>query len=185
MYHSGIMFIAIVEFLFGPFFIGFTIWSVIYVLTKKEYLAGYNVEKADSFIARAVIFLGLIHVLITVFLEGFDADRAFGEYWFGYWIYPITYVGLTQLLWFDKIRKAKIVRLIMAVWFFVVIHMEKFIIIVTSFHRDFFTGDENSGNSLELVGYLLLNIIIAFLIFLIFVFSGMRIKAWIQRRKAS
>jgi hypothetical protein len=174
--------VAIAEFLFNPFFIGFTIWSFIYVWTKQEFLLGYAVESTDRFAARSLILIGLVHVGILFFKEGI-AERAFGEYWFGFWIYPITYAVLTQLLWFDAVRKTKIVRLILTVWFFGVIHFEKFVIIVTSFHRDYLSEDESRGHALELTGYVVINLALAFAIFAILVMSGMRFKAWLQKQK--
>jgi hypothetical protein len=176
------MYLAIAEFVFIPFFSGFAIWSVVYLFSKREYLAGHKIENVDKFIVRAIIFIGLMHFLIFLIhtlSEGVDIKRAFGEYWFGFWIYPITYFGLTQLLWFRKIRENRAVRIILAVWFFVVIYLETFIILASSFNLNF----THVSQSLELLSYFALNLVITSLIFVTLVVSGLEIKAWICNKK--
>jgi len=64
----------------------------------------------------------------------------FGAYWFGYWIYPLAYIGLTQLLWIDRIRKHSALRFLLAIVILFVISLEKIVILVTSLHRDFVPG---------------------------------------------
>jgi hypothetical protein len=64
-------------------------------------------------------------------------NRAFGKYWIPFWIYPFTYFALTQLLWVEKIKASKIIRVLIAVWIFAVMHIEHYIILVTTLHRDY------------------------------------------------
>jgi hypothetical protein len=181
------MYLAIAEFLFSPFFFGFTIWSFVFFLAKKESIAGYQADKIDDFVVGGVIFLGIVHILFLIthaWTDGIDVDHALGEHLFGFWIYPITYSGLTQLLWFKRIRKEKIVRLIMAGWIFIVVYLEKFLLLITSFHSDFFT-DNGNYHSLKLLGYLVVNMVIAFLIFATMVVAGLEIKASIRNKPKS
>lgn len=64
-------------------------------------------------------------------------NRLTGPYWLAYCIYPICYGILPQLLWMERIRSVKTVRIIISCLFLFVIYIEKLIIVVTSLHRDY------------------------------------------------
>jgi molybdopterin-containing oxidoreductase family membrane subunit len=181
----------IIDILFRSIFLGFIAWSLFWVFTKKKTLVGHKVEEIDDFVVRTVIVLGIIDITLVAsnliqFNKGFGInpsiqERAFGDYWFGFWMYPITYFGLTQLLWIHKIRQSKVVRIIIALWISMVIHFEKFVIFVTSLHRDFAPGGDRQFPVyiLQQVG---LSWIIAVLIFTAFVITGLKIKRVIHAR---
>ena len=133
----------IVDILFRSIFLGFTVWTVFWVLTKREQLFGHGIVKIDDVVVQTTMVWGILHfiLIISELVEMNDESqldrRAFGKYWFGFWMYPLTYFGLTQLLWIDRIRKSKVARVLLALWVFAILHLEKFVIIVTSLHRDF------------------------------------------------
>ena len=64
-------------------------------------------------------------------------NRAFGPYWWAYWTMISCNVISPQLFWFKKIRTSMV--LVFIISFFVNIGMwfERFVIIVTSLHRDY------------------------------------------------
>ena len=64
-------------------------------------------------------------------------NRAFGPYAWAYWIMISCNVGFPQLFWFKKIRRS--IPIMMAIVILVNVGMwfERFVIIVTSLHRDF------------------------------------------------
>lgn len=62
-------------------------------------------------------------------------NRISGKYAFAYWLQPTLYCIIPQFLWFQKIRENYISRFLIA--FFLFFSFEKFVIIVTSLHRDY------------------------------------------------
>jgi hypothetical protein len=60
-----------------------------------------------------------------------------GPYWFGYWIFLICNGILPQVLWIDKLKELKAIRIIVALFILFTFHIEKAIILITSFHRDY------------------------------------------------
>lgn len=138
--------------IFRYIFLGFILWTFVWAFRADKYTPQSGTNKFDLFITRTVIGLGILYipVLIFNFIE-FNAEdikmneslseRAFGKYWFGYWMHLVTFFGLPQLLWIPKIRLSKIIRIIIALWIFVVMHIEIFIILITSLHRDYLPAD--------------------------------------------
>jgi len=64
-------------------------------------------------------------------------NRAFGPYAWAYWTMISCNVLLPQLFWFRKIRRTIPVMLIIVIFVNVGMWFERFVIIVTSLHRDF------------------------------------------------
>ncbi|HCA43739.1 MAG TPA: hydrogenase [Bacteroidetes bacterium] len=64
-------------------------------------------------------------------------NRAFGPYWWAYWIMVACNVGFPQLFWFKKIRRNIPIMFVLVLLVNVGMWFERFVIIVTSLHRDF------------------------------------------------
>ena len=64
-------------------------------------------------------------------------NRAFGPYAWAYWIMISCNVGFPQLFWFKKIRRSIPIMLAIVILVNVGMWFERFVIIVTSLHRDF------------------------------------------------
>ena len=64
-------------------------------------------------------------------------NRAFGPYGWAYWIMVTCNVGVPQLFWIKKVRTSPWMILILALLINVGMWFERFVIIVTSLHRDF------------------------------------------------
>ena len=64
-------------------------------------------------------------------------NRAFGPYAWAYWIMISCNVGFPQLFWFKKIRRTIPIMMVIIILVNVGMWFERFVIIVTSLHRDF------------------------------------------------
>ncbi len=69
--------------------------------------------------------------------EGFTfINRAFGPYWWAYWIMLTCNVVTPQLFWFKKIRTNVTITFILSFFINIGMWFERFVITVTSLHRD-------------------------------------------------
>jgi hypothetical protein len=126
------------------FFVTFGMYSIIYLFVSFI-IKNPVIDRIDSTASKMISFIGIVFLiiwtslLITNFATISDAqrdailDRMFGKYWFGFWLQPLLWITLTQLLRFEKIRKLKLVRLFFSLIFIATI--EQIIIISTSFHQ--------------------------------------------------
>ncbi|MCC6877249.1 MAG: SMI1/KNR4 family protein, partial [Sandaracinaceae bacterium] len=64
-------------------------------------------------------------------------NRATGPYWWAYWIMVSCNVLSPQLFWFKKIRTNPLIIFILTIFVNIGMWFERFVIIVTSLHRDF------------------------------------------------
>ena len=64
-------------------------------------------------------------------------NRALGPFAWAYWIMVSCNVIIPQLLWFKKIRRSIVFVFIMSIVINIGMWFERFVIIVTSLHRDF------------------------------------------------
>jgi len=70
--------------------------------------------------------------------EGFTfVNRAFGPYWWGYWIMVSCNVLSPQIFWFKKARRNLPLVFIMSIFVNIGMWFERFVIVVTSLNRDF------------------------------------------------
>ncbi len=64
-------------------------------------------------------------------------NRAFGPYWWAYWIMVSCNVIFPQLFWFKKIRRSIVIMFVISITVNIGMWFERFVITVTSLHRDF------------------------------------------------
>jgi Ni/Fe-hydrogenase subunit HybB-like protein len=64
-------------------------------------------------------------------------NRAFGPYWWAYWTMITCNVVIPQLYWFKKIRVSIPIMFVISITTNIGMWFERFVIIVTSLHRDF------------------------------------------------
>jgi hypothetical protein len=173
------------DFIFRSFFFGFVMWTIYWVFTSRKILYGNTLEDVDKFLVRMIIFFGIYHIVsigfgLIDFAEGLKINalligRATGPYWFAFWTYPITYFGLTQLFWLPQFRKNKVVRLIVAIAIFCVMHFEKFLILATSLHRDYL-GELGYGFVFRMIASLILSWLTSTIFFGVFLFVMLRLR---------
>lgn len=88
------------------------------------------------FAALAYILYWLFEVY-TVDPDSSLANRLSGPYWVAYLMYPICCGVIPQLLWVEKLRKHKAVRVIIAIQLLFIVYIERFAIWVASLHSDY------------------------------------------------
>lgn len=160
----------------NDFFISFGIYTVLYLLisifTKKEIL-----YKLDDEVCKLIIFLGIIYFIvwtIAIFISftndesrTYLLNRMFGKYWIGFWLQPLFWSGMTQLLRFKKIQKNWFFRIFFS--FFFIFSFEKIVIITTSLHRDYLPSSWTMYSDLDfLPDYFWINLILKIILFLLF-----------------
>jgi molybdopterin-containing oxidoreductase family membrane subunit len=64
-------------------------------------------------------------------------NRAFGPYWWAYWTMISCNVVCPQLFWFKKVRTNMVIVFIISIFVNIGMWFERFVIIVTSLHRDY------------------------------------------------
>lgn len=64
-------------------------------------------------------------------------NRAFGPYWWSYWIMVSCNVISPQFFWFKKMRTSVTVSFILSIFVNIGMWFERFVITITSLHRDF------------------------------------------------
>jgi molybdopterin-containing oxidoreductase family membrane subunit len=64
-------------------------------------------------------------------------NRAFGPYWWSYWIMVTCNVLIPQLFWFKKVRRSIPAMFVISIFVNIGMWFERFVITVTSLHRDF------------------------------------------------
>ncbi len=67
-------------------------------------------------------------------------NRAFGPYWWAYWIMVSCNVISPQLFWFRRLRRSTVALFIVSIFVNIGMWFERFVIVVTSLHRDFLPG---------------------------------------------
>ncbi len=64
-------------------------------------------------------------------------NRAFGPYWWGYWIMITCNVVVPQLFWFKKVRQNLVVVWVLSILVNVGMWFERFVIVITTLAREF------------------------------------------------
>ena len=67
-------------------------------------------------------------------------NRAFGDYWWAYWIMISCNVISPQFFWFKKLRRSPLFLFIISIFVNIGMWFERFVITVTSLHADFSPG---------------------------------------------
>lgn len=138
-------------------FFAFSIFTLLYfnisIFIKKDFLKNLD-EKVSRFIAfSGIIFLVLFAVEIFMNLINPDQEGrlsfrelVFGEYWPTFWIEPLVWVLITQLLRFQKVRRNVLLRLIFS--FVFIITIENLISFYSLFNRDYLPSSWRMKSSL-------------------------------------
>lgn len=137
-------------FVAGAIFSGFGMVQTLMIVTRKMYKLEHmiTIDHMEA-MAKVVTLTGSL-VGIAYGTEFFTAwysgnqyekfafvNRAFGPYWWSYWIMMTCNVATPQLFWFKKIRMNMTVTFVMSLFVNVGMWFERFVIIVTSLHRDY------------------------------------------------
>jgi molybdopterin-containing oxidoreductase family membrane subunit len=142
--------------IFPPYFVAGAIFSgFAMVLTLAIPLRAYY--KLGDFItpwhldnmAKMLLVTGLIvdyGYMMEIFTSWYSGDqfeqfmtlnRVFGPYWPVFWAVVAINVGVTQLLWFRWVRTNAAILFILSIVINAGMWIERFMIVITSLHRDF------------------------------------------------
>lgn len=137
-------------FVAGAIFSGFAMVITLMVPARKIYKIEHlitlrHLENMNKIILATGSLVGLAYA--TEFFiawysknqfEGFTfLNRAFGPYWWAYWIMVSCNVISPQLFWFKKIRTSPVLMVIICIFVNIGMWFERFVITVTSLSRDF------------------------------------------------
>ncbi|WP_298141371.1 hypothetical protein [Flavobacterium sp.] len=161
------------------FFTGFGLFTILYFLFRI-FIRNPFIKKIDEESNRFISFIGIVYLIlwfIGIIVELYflnDEDRSmllsrmFGKYWFGYWIQPLLWALITQLLRFKTIRKNIILRILFSI--LLMISIERMIIIITSFHRDYLPSSWEMYNEIGFYpSNFVLSLFLKIIVFLVFV----------------
>ncbi|UUF13765.1 MULTISPECIES: hypothetical protein [Flavobacterium] len=173
------------------FFTAFGLYSILYLIVsifvKKPILYKID-EEAVKFISLAgVIYFAVWIIGIFVFYAEKNSEeqsamlnRLFGEYWFGIWSQPILWFALTQLLRFKKVSKNALLRMIFS--FLLIVSIERFIIFISSFHRDYLPSSWTMYRDLDIYpSNFFLALLMKIMVFLLFVEIYYLVKIQIKK----
>lgn len=178
--------------------VGFGFYSIIYFIFKAIYKDKKWLADFDKSAIRTVIYIGIIWFVlwligtVAYYFELKDElqreeyyNELTGQYAYAFWIQPLLWLLLTQLFRVKFVTKYLISRIIISLLFIVTI--ERFIILVTTFHRDYLPSDWSFGYNFTLNPYWILigwisKILIFIILTLIYHFGIIKIKNALQQR---
>ncbi len=137
-------------FVAGAVFSGFAMVLTLMIIARKvlnfeEYITVDHIEKMTKVILATGGIVGFAYAT-EMFMAWYSVNeferfafinRALGPFAWAYWIMVSCNVFIPQLLWFKKLRRNIIFVFIMSIIINIGMWFERFVIIVTSLHRDF------------------------------------------------
>lgn len=137
-------------FVSGAIFSGFAMVLTLLIITRKvlkleNYITVGHIESMNKIIIATGSIVGIAYIteLFIAWYSGVEYEqyafinRATGPYWWAYWIMMSCNVISPQLLWFKKLRRNLVFTFILSIFINVGMWFERFVIIVTSLHRDY------------------------------------------------
>lgn len=137
-------------FVAGAIFSGFAMVLSLMLITRKvyhleDYITINHIELMNIVIIITGSIVGVAYIteLFMAWYSGVEAEqyafynRAAGPYWWAYWSMMTCNVISPQLFWFKKIRTSIVATFILSIVVNIGMWFERFVIIVTSLHRDF------------------------------------------------
>lgn len=161
------------------FFISFGLFTILY-LFFSIFIKNSTIKKIDEESSQFISFIGIIYLIVWItgifiqlnILNEEDKtsllNRMFGKYWFGYWVQPLLWISITQLLRIKAIRKNIILRILFSI--LLILSIERIIIIITSFHRDYLPSSWTMYSDFQLYpSNIMLSLLLKIILFLTFV----------------
>lgn len=138
-------------FVAGAVFSGFAmVLTLMLVVRKVMKLEGYitlnHIESMNKIIVLTGSIVGVAYITEIVIALFYSANiyefyafknRAFGPYFWSYWGMMLCNVISPQLFWVKKLRRSVLFTFFMSIFINVGMWFERFVIIVTSLHRDY------------------------------------------------
>jgi len=137
-------------FVAGAIFSGFGMVVTLMVVMRKafkleDYITVGHMDAMAKVITATGMMVGLAYIteFFIAWYSGNDYERftfinrAFGPYWWAYWIMFSCNVITPQIFWFRALRRNMTVLFIVSLFVNVGMWFERFVIIVTSLNRDY------------------------------------------------
>lgn len=137
-------------FVAGAIFSGFAMVLTLMIITRKafkleDYITIGHIELMNIVIIITGSIVGIAYIteFFIAWYSGVAAEqyafvnRMFGPYWWAYWSMMTCNVISPQLFWFKKIRTSIVATFILSIVVNIGMWFERFVIIVTSLHRDY------------------------------------------------
>ncbi|MBF8962066.1 polysulfide reductase NrfD [Pontibacter sp. FD36] len=137
-------------FVAGAIFSGFAMVLTLMIITRKvfkleDYITLEHVESMNKVIILTGSIVGVAYIteFFIAWYSGVEYEqyafinRATGPYWWAYWAMMTCNVITPQLFWFRSIRRSLTATFIITIFVNIGMWFERFVIIVTSLHRDF------------------------------------------------
>ena len=147
----------ITDFIRIDIFVGFGFYSIIYFLLKwflkdKTFISDFDKSAVQLIIHLGFLWLTLWLIGAFLFYFGLENENEKAEYYghltgkysYGIWIQPIFWFLLTQLYRIKFIKKYLFFRIVISLLF--VVTYERFVIIMTSLHRDYLPSSWTLNN---------------------------------------
>lgn len=171
--------LLILQILIVDFFIAFGLYSILFLLVsifaKNAFL--YKIDEESK---KLISFLGIVYLVVwfigifVFYLESNTVEknsmlnRMFGKYWFGFWLQPLLWFTITQFLRIKRVSKNVFLRIIFSV--FLIISIERYVIIITSLDRDYLPSSWTMFNDLGIYPTdFFLALLVKMIMFLLFV----------------
>ena len=137
-------------FVAGAIFSGFAMVLTLMLITRKvlrleEYITIGHIESMNKIIILTGSIVGIAY-LTELFVAWYSVspyeqyaffNRSLGPYWWAYTIMMTCNVISPQLFWFKKLRRSVAFTFFMSIVINIGMWFERFVIIVTSLHRDY------------------------------------------------
>jgi len=137
-------------FVAGAIFSGFAMVLTLMIITRKvfhleNYITLEHIESMNKVIITTGSIVGVAYTteFFIAWYSGVEYEsyaflnRAFGPYWWAYWSMMTCNVITPQLFWFRTIRRSLTATFIISIFVNIGMWFERFVIIVTSLHRDY------------------------------------------------
>jgi len=137
-------------FVAGAIFSGFAMVLTLMIVTRKvfkleDYITLEHVESMNKVIITTGSIVGIAYTteFFIAWYSGVEYEqyafinRATGPYWWAYWTMMTCNVITPQLFWFRSIRRSLTATFIISIFVNIGMWFERFVIIVTSLHRDY------------------------------------------------
>ncbi|WP_264550392.1 hypothetical protein [Flavobacterium sp. N2820] len=167
------------ELLILDFFTAFGLYSFLFLILSI-FIKKIAIFQFDNQAKKFISFVGVLYIIfwllgtIVYYVEcnseekNAMIDRIFGKYWFGVWIQPLFWFALSQIFRIKLFSKNILIRIIAS--FFLIISIERLIIIISSFHRDYLPSSWTMYRQLDIYpSNFILSILMKILIFMLFV----------------
>lgn len=137
-------------FVAGAIFSGFAMVLTLMIITRKvfkleDYITIGHIELMNIVIIITGSIVGIAYIteFFIAWYSGVEAEqyafinRATGPYWWAYWSMMTCNVISPQLFWFKNIRTSIVATFLLSLVVNIGMWFERFVIIVTSLHRDY------------------------------------------------